>query len=68
MGARRNFSRRGKVEILLIVLRLLMMQCKWTFTKRFTLSTHWSALVEPQFSIFCLKCFLHVGYQKCFFF
>jgi len=27
------------VDILLIVFRLLTMQCKWTFTKRFTLST-----------------------------
>jgi len=24
-------------------------------------------LVEPQFSIFCIKCFLHFDYQKCFF-
>ena len=27
------------VDILLILFRLLTMQCKWTFTKRFTLST-----------------------------
>ena len=27
---------------------------------------HQSVLVEPQFSIVCLKCFLHFGYQKCF--
>jgi len=27
------------VEILLILFRLLTMQCKWTFTERFTLST-----------------------------
>jgi len=27
-----------------------------------------SVLVELQFSIFCLKCFLHFDYQKCFFF
>jgi len=29
----------GNVEILLILFRLLTMQCKWMFTKRFTLST-----------------------------
>jgi len=29
----------GKVDILLIIFRLLTMQCTWTFTKRFTLST-----------------------------
>jgi len=29
----------GNVDILLILFRLLAMQCKWTFTKRFTLST-----------------------------
>jgi len=29
---------------------------------------HLSVLVEPQFSIFCLKCFLHFCYQKYFFF
>ena len=28
----------GKVDILLILFRLLSMQCTWTFTKRFTLS------------------------------
>jgi len=39
MGVRRNFSRGGNVDILLIVFKLLTMQCKWTFTKRFTLST-----------------------------
>jgi len=37
MGVRRNFSR--GIEILLIFFRLLTMQCKWTFTKRFTPST-----------------------------
>jgi len=31
--------REGNVDILLIVHRLLTMQCKWTFTERFTLST-----------------------------
>ena len=39
MGVRRNFSRGGNVEVLLIIFNLLTMQCKWTFTKRFTLST-----------------------------
>ena len=29
---------------------------------------HYFVLFEPQFSIFCLKFFLHFGYQKCFFF
>jgi len=33
------FQEGGNVEILLILFRLLTMQCKWTFTKRFTLST-----------------------------
>jgi len=28
----------GKVDILLILFRFLTMQCKWTYTKRFTLS------------------------------
>ena len=34
------FQRRGSVEISLIPFRLLTMQRKWRFTKRFTLSTH----------------------------
>jgi len=29
---------------------------------------HYSVLLEPLFSIFCLKWFVHFGYQKCFFF
>jgi len=29
----------GNLDILLIIFKLLTMQCKWTFTKRFTLST-----------------------------
>jgi len=33
MGVGRSFSSGGKVEILLIVFRLLTMQCKLTFTK-----------------------------------
>ena len=39
MGVRRNFSRGGNVNILLILVRLLMMQCKCTFTKRLTFCT-----------------------------
>ena len=39
MGVRRNISRDGNVDILLILFRLLTIQCKCTFTKRFTLST-----------------------------
>ena len=39
MGGRRNFSKGGNVDILLIFFRLLTLQCKWTFTKRFTVST-----------------------------
>jgi len=39
MGVRRNFSRGGKVDILHILFGLLMMQRKWTYTKRFNLST-----------------------------
>jgi len=33
MGVRRNFSRGGKVDILLIFFRLLAIQRKWTYTK-----------------------------------
>jgi len=39
MGVRRKFSRGGQVDILFIIFMLLTMQCKWTFTKRFTIST-----------------------------
>jgi len=39
MGVRRNFSRGGNVDILLIFFKLLTLQCKWTFKKRFTVST-----------------------------
>jgi len=39
MGIRRNFSRGGNVDILVIVFRLLTLQCKWTFKKRFPVST-----------------------------
>ena len=39
MDVRRNFSRGGKVDISLILLRLLMMQRKWAYTKCFILST-----------------------------
>jgi len=39
MGIRRNFSRGGNVDILLIFFRSLMLQCKWTFTKCFNLSS-----------------------------
>jgi len=39
MGVRRNFSRGVNVNNLLILVRLLTMQFKCTFTKRFTLST-----------------------------
>jgi len=39
MSVRRNFSRGGNVNILLILVRLLTMQCKYTFTKLFTVST-----------------------------
>ena len=38
MGVRRNFSRGCNVNILLIFVRLLTMQCKRKFTKRFTFS------------------------------
>jgi len=34
MGVPRNFSREGKVAILLIFFRLLGMQRKWTYTKK----------------------------------
>jgi len=37
LGVRRNFSRKGvNVDILLIFFRLLILQCKWTFTKHLT--------------------------------
>jgi len=35
MDVRRNFSREGKVDILLIFSTLLAMQRKWTYTKNF---------------------------------
>jgi len=38
-GVGRKLSRGGNVNILLILFRLLTMQCKCTFTKRFTVST-----------------------------
>jgi len=38
MGVRRIFSRGGNIHILLILFGLLTMQCKKTFTKRFTIS------------------------------
>jgi len=38
MDVRRNFSKRGNVEIFLIFFRLLSLQCKLTFTKHFTAS------------------------------
>ena len=39
MSIRRKFSRGGQRQHLLILVRLLTMQRKWPFTKRFTLST-----------------------------
>jgi len=39
MGGGRHFSRGDNVDILLIILRLRTLQCKWTFTKRFRVST-----------------------------
>jgi len=33
------FPEEGKAEILPILFRLLTMECKWTFTKRFNIST-----------------------------
>jgi len=40
MGVRRNVSRVGAMSTFYLTLfRLQMMQCKWTYTKRFTLST-----------------------------
>jgi len=53
MGVRRNFSRGGKVDILLVIFKLLTMQCKWTFTKRCTLSAPQNA-----------QCFGN-NYKKC---
>jgi len=38
-GRLKKFSRESNVDIWLIFFRLLTMQCKWTFTKRFILST-----------------------------
>ena len=39
MSVRRNFCSADNVNIFLILFRLPTMQCKWTFTKHFTLST-----------------------------
>jgi len=51
------------------LLFILVYYCNLPFillTKRFTI---YFVLLEPQFSIFSLKCcFLHFGCQKCFFF
>jgi len=38
MAVRRFFPEGGNVDILLILFRLLTVQRKWNFTKRFTLS------------------------------
>jgi len=38
MGVRRYFSRGSRVDNLLILFSLLTMLCKWTYTKRFTIS------------------------------
>jgi len=50
MCIRRNFSRGGKVDILLrpIFFSLLTMQCKWTYTERFPLSTPYRKLILRQ--------------------
>jgi len=45
----------GNVQILLILFKLLTMQCKWRFTKRLTFLTHYSVLVESHLSIFYLN-------------
>jgi len=42
MGVRRNFSVGGNVEMLLILFKLLTMQCKWTFTKALA---HFTAII-----------------------
>jgi len=39
MDVHRSFSREGNVNILLVLVRLLTMQYKRTFTKRLTFST-----------------------------
>jgi len=56
------------VEILLMLFRLLAMHCKCTFTKHFTFSTPQICAGWTSNLIFCLKCFLHFGYQICLFF
>ena len=67
MSVCRNFSSWGNVEILLI-LQVADDGMQMNIHKSFNLSTlHLSVVVESQLSIFCLKCFLHFGYQKCFF-
>ena len=38
-GRLQKFFQGGNVNILLIIFRLLTLQCKWTFTKRFSVST-----------------------------
>jgi len=65
-GHPQKFVPGGNVEILLICSRLLTMQCKWTFTKRFTHST--PLVCAGWISIFCLKCFLHFCYPVYLFF
>jgi len=62
-----KFFQGGNVDILLILFKLLTMQCEWTFTKRFTLHTlQRKCLVLRQQSQQSQKCTSLV--QKCFFF
>jgi len=56
----------GQCRKFAYLFRLLTMQCKWKDHKTLYPFYPNSVLVEPQFSNFCLKCFLHFGYQKCF--
>jgi len=64
MGVRRNFSNEDNVHILLILFRLLTMQCNGRSQNALPFLAPYFVVVEPQFSIFCQKCFLHFNYQK----
>jgi len=78
MGVRRIFPEGGNVKKLLILFRLLTMQSKWTFTKRFTLPTTlvgagWTSILNvlsEMFSTFRLSemIFLFINYPHIYFF
>jgi len=64
MGVAVLFKEGDNVDILLVVFRLLRLQCRWTFTKRFTVSTPqknapWKHVLHSQ--IFCFEIFFKLA-------